>query len=114
MAQNLVATCVSHEQKQKTEIFVNSKGLKELFTGVKSINGHLLLVEEDIVLPTTMRKAKGANIDMPLVNMNSNYLGNWLNFNLNLGIPTSQKVFVEQSYGGKDYSYEMTCELSEI
>ncbi|MFZ4712252.1 MAG: hypothetical protein ACOYL6_00955 [Bacteriovoracaceae bacterium] len=107
----LVAVCETLSSKQVSEILVDGRNLKQLFTGSKSVSGSLLLVEEQIEMPASMRKAKGANIDLPLVSIVSNYFGNEVQFNLNLDIPTSQKIFVRQSYDGKDYSYEMTCEL---
>jgi hypothetical protein len=110
-AKNMVATCITKEDKQVTEIYVEAKSLNQLFTGAKSVNGTLLLVEEQIEFPAIMRKAKGANIDMPIILVTSSFLDNEIDFNLNLGIPTSQKVFVHQHHLGQDFSYEMTCEL---
>jgi hypothetical protein len=111
LARNMVATCITKEDKQVTEIYVEAKSLNQLFTGAKSVNGSLLLIDEEIELPAIMRKARGANIDMPIVLVTSSFLDNELEFNLNLGIPTSQKVFVKQHHLGQDFSYEMTCEL---
>ena len=111
LAKNMVASCVTKEDKQITEIYVEAKSLNQLFTGAKSVNGSLVLVDEQVEFPAIMRKARGANIDMPIVLVTSSFLENEVEFNLNLGIPTSQKVFVHQYHSGQDFSYEMTCEL---
>ena len=41
LARNMVATCITKEDKQVTEIYVEAKSLNQLFTGGN--NGKLLL-----------------------------------------------------------------------
>lgn len=109
-AKTLVAVCETKEQKEKAELYVDSKGLGQLFTGVKSVSGDVIFTDKELILPATFKKTKDAHVNHPLVQVNSNLVGSTLNFIINLR-NSVQEVYVTQIYGDQNYDFEMDCVL---
>ncbi len=109
-AKTLVAVCETKEKKEKAELYVDSKGLGQLFTGVKTVSGDLVFIDKELTLPSTFKKTKDAHVNHPLVQVSSNLLGSTLNFIINLR-NSVQEVYVTQIFADQNYDFEMDCVL---